>query len=42
MSSSFDVAAVGNAIVDVLAPASDAFLRGENVFRLTLQEQLLP
>ena len=31
MPSSFDVAAVGNAIVDVLAPASDAFLRGENL-----------
>ena len=31
MSSSFDVAAVGNAIVDVLAPASDEFLRGENL-----------
>jgi sugar/nucleoside kinase (ribokinase family) len=31
MPSSFDVAAVGNAIVDVLAPASDDFLRGENL-----------
>ena len=31
MPSSFDVAAVGNAIVDVLAPASDEFLRGENL-----------
>ncbi len=31
MSSSFDVAAVGNAIVDVIAPASDAFLRGEDL-----------
>ncbi len=31
MSSSFDVAAVGNAIVDVLAPATDAFLRGEEL-----------
>ncbi len=31
MSSSFDVAAVGNAIVDVIASASDAFLRGENL-----------
>ncbi len=31
MPSTFDVAAVGNAIVDVIAPASDAFLRGEGL-----------
>ena len=31
MPASFDVAAVGNAIVDVLAPASDAFLEAEGL-----------
>ncbi len=31
MPSSFDVAAVGNAIVDVLAPATDDFLKAENL-----------
>jgi len=31
MSLSFDVAAVGNAIVDVISPATDAFLAGEGL-----------
>jgi len=31
MSLSFDVAAVGNAIVDVISPATDAFLAAEGL-----------
>ncbi len=31
MSAAYDLAAIGNAIVDVLAPASDAFLRAERI-----------
>jgi sugar/nucleoside kinase (ribokinase family) len=33
MSSSFDVAAVGNAIVDVIAPADDAFIETQGLLR---------
>ena len=33
MSKSFDVAAVGNAIVDVIAPAEDAFIETEGLLR---------